>query len=76
MGIQRIESVIYSVDDLATCVRFFTDLGLSPVAEDDERAVLTAAADLEERRKALDERERAVPAAREIAEPSPPSRPW
>ena len=39
MGIQRIESVIYSVDDLDACVRFFTDLGLAPVGKDDERAV-------------------------------------
>lgn len=29
MGIQRIESVVYSVDDLDTCVRFFTDFGLT-----------------------------------------------
>jgi len=39
MGIQRIESVIYSVDDLATCVRFFTDLGLTLIEQEDERAV-------------------------------------
>lgn len=28
MGIQRIESVTYAVEDLEECVRFFTDLGL------------------------------------------------
>jgi catechol 2,3-dioxygenase-like lactoylglutathione lyase family enzyme len=39
MGIQRIESVIYSVDDLDTCVRFFTDLGLRPVAKGADHAV-------------------------------------
>ena len=39
MGIQRIESVIYSVDDLDTCVRFFTDLGLALIEKGDERAV-------------------------------------
>jgi catechol 2,3-dioxygenase-like lactoylglutathione lyase family enzyme len=40
MGIQRIESVIYSVDDLDTCVRFFTDLGLTPVGRREGHAVL------------------------------------
>ncbi|MGW2282365.1 VOC family protein [Streptomyces sp. NPDC001770] len=30
MGIQRIESVTYSIDDLDACVRFFTDFGLIP----------------------------------------------
>ncbi|MEU4156794.1 VOC family protein [Actinoplanes sp. NPDC026670] len=39
MGIQRIESVTYTVDDLDTNVRFFTDFGLSPVSVDDTRAV-------------------------------------
>jgi catechol 2,3-dioxygenase-like lactoylglutathione lyase family enzyme len=34
MGIQRIESVVYSVDDLGTCVRFFADLGLTLVRQD------------------------------------------
>ncbi|MBW8481208.1 VOC family protein [Actinomadura parmotrematis] len=40
MGIQRIESVLYSVEDLDECVRFFTDLGLAPVERDAARAVL------------------------------------
>ena len=39
MGIQRIESVVYGVDDLDTNVRFFTDLGLSLVAREDTHAV-------------------------------------
>ncbi|MEV0616381.1 VOC family protein [Nonomuraea sp. NPDC050404] len=39
MGIQRIESVTYSVTDLPECVRFFDDLGLRLVARDDVRAV-------------------------------------
>ncbi len=29
MGVQRIESVIYTVDDLATNIRFFSDFGLT-----------------------------------------------
>ncbi|MEU4241688.1 VOC family protein [Actinoplanes sp. NPDC026619] len=32
MGIQRIESVVYTVDDLGTCVRFFADFGLDLVS--------------------------------------------
>ncbi|GGN66401.1 glyoxalase [Actinoplanes lobatus] len=39
MGIQRIESVTYTVDDLDTNVRFFTDFGLTPVSRDETRAV-------------------------------------
>ena len=39
MGIQRVESVVYSVDDLDTSVRFFEDLGLSLVQRQDTRAV-------------------------------------
>ncbi|WP_433360427.1 VOC family protein [Actinoplanes sp. CA-142083] len=39
MGIQRIESVIYSVDDLDTCVRFFTDLGLALAGKGEDHAV-------------------------------------
>jgi len=39
MGIERIESVIYSVDDLDTCVRFFTDLGLRPAGRAEEHAI-------------------------------------
>jgi catechol 2,3-dioxygenase-like lactoylglutathione lyase family enzyme len=38
MGIQRIESVTYGVDDLGTCVRFFEDFGLTLVERDDVRA--------------------------------------
>ena len=39
MGVQRIESVVYGVDDLDANVRFFTDLGLSLVARADAHAV-------------------------------------
>ncbi|WP_405725718.1 VOC family protein [Streptomyces sp. NBC_01537] len=39
MGIQRIESVTYSVDDLGSCVRFFTDFGLTLVECGDTGAV-------------------------------------
>ncbi|KPI00164.1 Glyoxalase/bleomycin resistance protein/dioxygenase [Actinobacteria bacterium OK074] len=39
MGIQRIESVTYSVDDLGTCRRFFDDFGLLLIEETDEHAV-------------------------------------
>lgn len=39
MGVQRIESVIYTVDDLATNIRFFTDFGLTPESADDTTAV-------------------------------------
>ncbi|WP_328718430.1 VOC family protein [Streptomyces sp. NBC_00247] len=38
MGIQRIESVTYSIDDLDECVRFFTDFGLIPVERTATRA--------------------------------------
>ncbi len=44
MGIQRIESVIYRVDDLAECVRFFEDFGLDPVERDETRAVFATLA--------------------------------
>ena len=40
MGIARIESVTYVVDDLDECVRFFEDFGLALVERNDERAVL------------------------------------
>ncbi|GAA2614670.1 VOC family protein [Paractinoplanes durhamensis] len=39
MGIQRIESVVYTVDDLETCVRFFTDFGLDLIAKEESHAV-------------------------------------
>ncbi|MGW0654989.1 VOC family protein [Streptomyces umbrinus] len=39
MGIQRIESVTYSVDDLGECVRFFDDFGLFPVERTGDHAV-------------------------------------
>ncbi|MEU9956313.1 VOC family protein [Streptomyces sp. NPDC050982] len=39
MGIQRIESVTYGIDDVDECVRFFDDFGLFPVERTDEHAV-------------------------------------
>ncbi|MEU6349138.1 VOC family protein [Streptomyces sp. NPDC047072] len=39
MGIQRIESVTYGVDDIDECVRFFDDFGLFLVERTDEHAV-------------------------------------
>ncbi|WP_030611421.1 VOC family protein [Streptomyces fulvoviolaceus] len=39
MGIQRIESVTYGIDDLGECVRFFGDFGLFLVEKSDEHAV-------------------------------------
>ncbi|MCZ0991233.1 VOC family protein [Streptomyces diastatochromogenes] len=39
MGIQRIESVTYSIDDLDECVRFFDDFGLFLLERTDEHAV-------------------------------------
>ncbi|GAA3208464.1 VOC family protein [Actinocorallia longicatena] len=44
MGIQRIESVLYSVDDLDACVRFFEDFGLTPAGRDAAGAVFTTLA--------------------------------
>ncbi|BBH71114.1 glyoxalase [Actinoplanes sp. OR16] len=39
MGVQRIESVVYTVDDIDLNVRFFTDFGLTLVARDESSAV-------------------------------------
>ncbi|MDQ0584720.1 VOC family protein [Streptomyces rishiriensis] len=39
MGIQRIESVTYGIDDLDECVRFFEDFGLFLVERTEEHAV-------------------------------------
>ncbi|KPI27594.1 VOC family protein [Streptomyces sp. NPDC048253] len=39
MGIQRIESVTYGIDDLDACVRFFEDFGLFLVERTEEHAV-------------------------------------
>ncbi|MFG1664036.1 VOC family protein [Streptomyces sp. Y7] len=39
MGIQRIESVTYAIDDLDACVRFFGDFGLFLLERTDEHAV-------------------------------------
>ncbi|MFG2965597.1 VOC family protein [Streptomyces sp. NPDC048288] len=39
MGIQRIESVTYGIDDLAVCARFFDDFGLYQLELTDEHAV-------------------------------------
>lgn len=43
MGIQRIESVGYAVDDLGECVRFFEDFGLTLTEHAGERAEFTTA---------------------------------
>ncbi|MDR6980221.1 catechol 2,3-dioxygenase-like lactoylglutathione lyase family enzyme [Streptomyces sp. 3330] len=39
MGIQRIESVTYGIDDLDACLRFFDDFGLFLVERSEEHAV-------------------------------------
>ncbi|MFD5257307.1 VOC family protein [Streptomyces bobili] len=39
MGIQRIESATYSIDELDECIRFFDDFGLFLVERTDEHAV-------------------------------------
>ncbi|MGW0654779.1 VOC family protein, partial [Streptomyces umbrinus] len=39
MGIQRIESVTYGIDNVDECARFFDDFGLFPVERTDEHAV-------------------------------------
>ncbi|MEU6372801.1 VOC family protein [Streptomyces sp. NPDC046909] len=39
MGIQRIESVTYGIEDLDECIRFFDDFGLFLVERTDEHAV-------------------------------------
>ncbi|MGW3645237.1 VOC family protein [Streptomyces sp. NPDC000878] len=39
MGIQRIESVTYGVDELDECARFFDDFGLFPLERTDDHAV-------------------------------------
>lgn len=44
MGIQRIEAVTYSVDDLEACVRFFTDFGLAQEDVGDGFAMFTTLA--------------------------------
>lgn len=41
MSIERIESVVYGVEDLDECTRFFTDFGLAPREHSPARAVLT-----------------------------------
>jgi Glyoxalase/Bleomycin resistance protein/Dioxygenase superfamily len=40
MGIERIEELIYGVDDLERCARFYEDYGLEPLESDDDHAVL------------------------------------
>ncbi|MFJ4782228.1 VOC family protein [Streptomyces sp. NPDC088794] len=40
MGIQRIESITYGIDDLDECARFFDDFGLFLLERTDEHAVL------------------------------------
>ncbi len=44
MGIQRIESVLYSVDDIGECIRFFEDFGLHPVERQDGTATFATPA--------------------------------
>jgi catechol 2,3-dioxygenase-like lactoylglutathione lyase family enzyme len=44
MGVVRIETVTYSVDDMDACVRFFTDFGLELQHADDTAAVFTTLA--------------------------------
>ncbi|MFJ3670046.1 VOC family protein [Streptomyces sp. NPDC090106] len=39
MGILRIESAVYGIDDLDVCTRFFDDFGLFPLQRTDEHAV-------------------------------------
>ena len=41
MSIERIESVVYGVDDLDECARFFVDFGLELVEKSDTEVVLT-----------------------------------
>ncbi|GAA3918305.1 VOC family protein [Microbacterium invictum] len=41
MSIERIESVVYGVDDLDECARFFVDFGLELVEHTEDRVVLT-----------------------------------
>ncbi|GAA1688383.1 VOC family protein [Glycomyces endophyticus] len=41
MGIQRIESTTFGVDDLDECARFFDDFGLTPAERTADRAVFT-----------------------------------
>ncbi len=44
MGITRIESVTYEVDDLSECARFYDDFGLTPVEWCDDWAVFETSA--------------------------------
>ena len=39
MAILGVESVVYGVDDLETCTRFWVDFGLNPVSADDTESV-------------------------------------
>jgi catechol 2,3-dioxygenase-like lactoylglutathione lyase family enzyme len=40
MGIERIEELIFGVEDLDACARFYEDYGLEPVERDEDHAVL------------------------------------
>jgi catechol 2,3-dioxygenase-like lactoylglutathione lyase family enzyme len=40
MGIERIEELVFGVEDLEACARFYEDYGLEPVEADDSHAVL------------------------------------
>lgn len=44
MSIIRIESVTYAVEDITESVRFFTDFGLEPLSQSDDRAQLATLA--------------------------------
>lgn len=40
MPIMRVERLLYGVDDIAECARFFADAGFTPVAAEEDRAEL------------------------------------
>jgi catechol 2,3-dioxygenase-like lactoylglutathione lyase family enzyme len=40
MGIERIEELVFGVEDLEACARFYEDYGLEPLEADDSHAIL------------------------------------